>query len=155
MGDLSGLPVQVFGIFVHFDSYALSRLDIYLLLLPKSVKINKRWDDRWGWNIHVPNFLSGGCTPPVLPVSHWVDTGPDGRRPRWMLLFLVTFFRWGEARWGAGWSYLGHASVVSAMSTMVHRKYSTGASLTGYKMILCYFGRIPGEMLWKMLHMST
>ena len=65
--------------------------------------------------------------------------------------------RRGEVRGGMviPWSYLGHALVVSAMSTMDHRKYSTGASLAGYNMILCYSGRIPGEMLGKMRHMST
>ena len=150
MGDLSGLPVQVFGIFVHFDSY-ISRLDIHLLLLLKSVLISMRW----GWNIHVPNFLPGACAACVTLGRHWARRAAAKMD---VVVFGHIFqARRGEVRGGMviPWSYLGHALVVSAMSTMGHRKYSTGASLAGYNMILCYSGRIPGEMLWKMRHMST
>ena len=107
MGDLSGLPVQVFGIFVHFDSY-ISRLDIHLLLLPKSVLISMRW----GWNIHVPNFLPGACAACVTLGRHWARRAAAKMD---VVVFGHIFqARRGEVRGGMviPWSCLGHTLVM-------------------------------------------
>ena len=64
--------------------------------------------------------------------------------------------RRGEVRGGmvVPWSCLGRVGNVNygPPSTV---NIPLEPHLQSIKMILCYFGRIPVEMLWKMLYMST